>query len=46
VRSCTEPRLTAENVSDKRRASRHIPEAAAAAYVGLPGVLVWDVEKA
>ena len=29
----------------KRRAFRHIPEAVVAAYEGLPGVLVWDVEK-
>jgi ubiquinone/menaquinone biosynthesis C-methylase UbiE len=46
LRGCIEPALTAEQMSGKRRAYRHIPEATAAAYVGLPAVLVWDVEKA
>jgi SAM-dependent methyltransferase len=45
VRGCVEPALTADEVRAKRRAFRHIPEAALAAYVGLPGVLVWDGEK-
>jgi SAM-dependent methyltransferase len=45
VRDCVEPELTADQARDKRRAFRHIPEATLAAYVGLPGVLVWDVEK-
>jgi SAM-dependent methyltransferase len=45
VRDCVEPELTAETAQAKRRAFRHIPEATLAAYVGLPGVLVWDVEK-
>jgi SAM-dependent methyltransferase len=43
--SCVEPKLTADQVRAKRRPFRHIPEAALEAYVGLPGVLVWDVEK-
>ena len=42
---CVEPEITADEVSAKRRAFRHIPEATAAAYVGLPAVLVWDVVK-
>jgi ubiquinone/menaquinone biosynthesis C-methylase UbiE len=45
VRDCMEPKLTANQAPGKRRAFRHIPEATMAAYVGLPGVLVWDVEK-
>jgi SAM-dependent methyltransferase len=45
VRNCVEPELTFDQVRAKRRAFRHIPEAATAAYVGLPGVLVWDLEK-
>jgi hypothetical protein len=32
--------------SSKRRAFRHVPDAALAAYAGLPAVLVWDSEKA
>lgn len=46
VRACIEPQLTADEARAKRRAFRHIPEATTAAYVGLPGVLVWDVERA
>jgi ubiquinone/menaquinone biosynthesis C-methylase UbiE len=45
VRGCIEPELTQHQVRAKRRAYRHIPEAVTQAYVGLPGVLVWDVEK-
>jgi ubiquinone/menaquinone biosynthesis C-methylase UbiE len=45
VRDCVEPRLTAAQAPAKRRAYRHLPEATLAAYVGLPGVLVWDAEK-
>jgi ubiquinone/menaquinone biosynthesis C-methylase UbiE len=45
VRDCLEPKLTMDQVRAKRRAFRHIPEATAAAYLGLPGVLVWNVEK-
>jgi SAM-dependent methyltransferase len=43
---CAEPRLELEHVRTKRRAFEHVPEAAAAAYAGLPGVLVWDVTRA
>jgi hypothetical protein len=45
VIGCVEPKLTADQVRAKRRPFRHIPEAALEAYVGLPGVLVWEVEK-
>ena len=45
VRGCIEPEFTADQVPAKRRAYDHIPEATTSAYVGLPGVLVWDVEK-
>jgi SAM-dependent methyltransferase len=45
MRDCLEPELTMDQVRAKRRAFRHIPEATAAAYLGLPGVLVWDAER-
>jgi SAM-dependent methyltransferase len=45
LRRCLEPVLTPPQVAAKRRAFGHIPEAALAAYVGLPAVLVWDLEK-
>lgn len=45
LRDCVEPRLDLEHVRSKRRAFEHIPEAAAAAYCGLPAVLIWDLEK-
>jgi len=45
VRECIEPRLGVEQLRAKRRAFRHAPEATIAAYEGLPGALVWSVEK-
>jgi len=45
VRHCIEPELTAGEVEAKRRAFRNIPDAALAAYLGLPAVLVWDAVK-
>jgi len=45
VRRCVEPVLTAREVASKRRAHRAIPEATAAAYVGLPAVLVWEAVR-
>lgn len=45
VRDCLEPRLGLEHLREKRRAFRHAPEATIAAYEGLPGALVWSVEK-
>jgi hypothetical protein len=46
IRTCIEPRLTADEVFAKRRAVTHIEDAAMAAYVGLPAVLVWSLAKA
>jgi SAM-dependent methyltransferase len=45
VSQCIEPRLDAELIQSKRRAFTNVPEATLAAYGGLPGVLVWDLEK-
>ena len=45
VHNCVEPLLTNDQVTAKRRAFRHVPDAVTAAYVGLPAVLVWDVVK-
>jgi SAM-dependent methyltransferase len=45
LRDCLELSLTADQVLAKRRAFRHIPEAAMEAYVGLPGVLVWNATR-
>ena len=45
VSDCVEPELTADQVRALRRAFRHVPEATVRAYAGLPGVLVWAVEK-
>jgi len=46
VTDCLEPTITESELSAKRRAFRHIPEATTAAYLGLPAVLVWAAEKA
>jgi SAM-dependent methyltransferase len=46
VLDCVEPVLGPADVEAKRRSYRHIPEATLAAYEGLPGVLVWSVQKA
>jgi SAM-dependent methyltransferase len=46
VIDCAEPLLTLDEVHTKRRAYEHVPEATAAAYLGLPGVLVWEAAKA
>jgi SAM-dependent methyltransferase len=45
LRGCVEPKLTLDHVRSKRRAFEHVPEATAAAYVGLPAALVLDFEK-
>jgi SAM-dependent methyltransferase len=45
VTECLEPTIGEDELSAKRRAFRHIPEATAAAYLGLPAVLVWAVRK-
>jgi SAM-dependent methyltransferase len=44
VRSCHEPRLTPEAAATP--AAERLPDANRAAWVGLPGVLIWDLEKA
>jgi ubiquinone/menaquinone biosynthesis C-methylase UbiE len=44
-RACVEPRIGEPQLAAKRRAFRHLPEATAEAYLDLPAVLVWDVEK-
>lgn len=44
VRACHEPRLTPE--SAVTAAAERLPEANRAAWVGLPGVIIWDLEKA
>jgi SAM-dependent methyltransferase len=43
VRSCHEPRLTAEAAVTV--AAERLPEANRAAWAGLPAVLIWDLEK-
>jgi SAM-dependent methyltransferase len=45
VTGCIEPAITEQQLGAKRRAFRHLPEATAAAYLGLPAVLVWAAEK-
>jgi SAM-dependent methyltransferase len=46
VTGCVEPTITDQELGAKRRAFRHIPEATAAAYRGLPAVLVWSAHRA
>jgi SAM-dependent methyltransferase len=46
VTGCVEPTITDQELGAKRRAFRHIPEATAAAYRGLPAVLVWSAQLA
>jgi hypothetical protein len=43
--SCVEPVLGEAEAQAKRRAYRNVPDATLAAYVGLPGALVWEVAK-
>jgi SAM-dependent methyltransferase len=45
ITECLEPTIGADELSAKRRAFRHIPQATAAAYIGLPAVLVWAARK-
>ena len=44
VRGCHEPRLTSESAVTV--AAERLPEANRAAWAGLPGVLIWNLEKA
>jgi SAM-dependent methyltransferase len=43
VRRCLEPRFGPAEVAAQAIAMRFVPDAASAAYHGLPGVLVWDL---
>jgi ubiquinone/menaquinone biosynthesis C-methylase UbiE len=43
IRACYEPRLTPEAAATV--AANRLPEANRAAWVGLPGVLIWDLQK-
>jgi SAM-dependent methyltransferase len=43
VRGCHEPRLTPEAAATP--AAARLPDANRAAWVGLPGVLIWELEK-
>jgi ubiquinone/menaquinone biosynthesis C-methylase UbiE len=45
VTGCHEPVIGEAELETKRRAFRHIPEATAAAYLGLPVVLVWTAAR-
>ncbi len=45
VRECLEPRLGQEHLRERRRMFRHVPEATRVAFEGLPGALVWRVDK-
>ena len=45
ITGCHEPVISEGELATKRRAFRHIPEATAAAYLGLPLVLVWTAER-
>ena len=42
VRQCLEPRFGPSDAA-MQVASQFIPDAAAAAYVGVPGALIWDL---
>lgn len=46
VTGCLEPTITERELETKRRAYRHIPDATAAAYLGLPAVLVLVADRA
>ena len=46
LRQCLEPRFGAAQAAMQGPASQFIPEASAAAYIGLPGALVWDLVRA
>jgi ubiquinone/menaquinone biosynthesis C-methylase UbiE len=45
VRDCVEPRFGPAEVAMQGLASSFFPEAATSAYLGLPGALVWDLER-
>jgi len=45
VRRCIEPRFGPDEVGMQAIAERYVPDAASAAYLGLPGALVWDLAR-
>jgi hypothetical protein len=45
VRRCVEPRFGPAEVALQRLAMRFVPDAASAAYLGLPAALVWDLVR-
>src|SRR5439155_17851199 len=45
LRSCHEPVFDEDAVRAARRVSDRTPEAAIPAYVGVPAVLLWELEK-
>ena len=45
VRACVEPRFGAAEVAMQGLANAFVPDAATAAYLGLPGALVWDLVR-
>jgi SAM-dependent methyltransferase len=45
VRRCLEPRIGPDEVGFQPIVARRVPEAAGAAYLGLPGALVWDLVR-
>jgi len=45
VRRCIEPRFGPGEVALQTIAGRHLPDAASAAYLGLPAALVWDLVR-
>lgn len=45
ISRCVEPTITESQLGAKKRAFRHVPEATAAAYLGLPAVLVLAADK-
>jgi ubiquinone/menaquinone biosynthesis C-methylase UbiE len=45
VRNCLEPRFGRAEAAMQGPASTFIPKAAEAAYVGVPGVLIWELDR-
>jgi len=45
VRHCLEPRFGPAEAAMQGPASSFIPHAAEAAYVGVPGALIWELDR-
>ena len=45
IRQCLEPRIGPAEAAMQGPATQFIPDAAAAAYVGLPGALIWELVR-